>query len=189
MAITRLTAPSITGLTIPNTSINNASLNSVSALPSGIDTGKVIQHTTSQGSSSGSSQSTSYVATGIKHSITPTSSSNKILVLFNFNVWSQGHTGSYYWIKSDAKIVRSITGGSSADLFSDKRVMSGSGAQVPTYTYGHVSAQVSLNYLDSPNTTAATEYEVYLKLTELQSTNGTHYWDGQKNVTLMELVP
>jgi hypothetical protein len=43
MAITRLTAPSITGLTIPNTSINNASLDSVTALPSGVDVGKIGQ--------------------------------------------------------------------------------------------------------------------------------------------------
>ena len=41
MAITRLSAPSITGLTIPNTSINNASLSSVTALPSGVG-GKVV---------------------------------------------------------------------------------------------------------------------------------------------------
>ena len=149
---------------------------------------KLVQHTTSQGSSSGSSQSTSYVATGIKHSITPTSSSNKILVLCNFNVWSQGHTGTYYWIKSDSRLVRTITGGASSNLFSDKRVNSGSGRIVPAYDYGHTSAQVSLNYLDSPNTTSEVEYEVYLKLTELQSSNGTHYWDGQKNVTLMELI-
>jgi|DEB0MinimDraft_10_1074344.scaffolds.fasta_scaffold19115_2 hypothetical protein len=37
MAITRIITPSITGLTIPNTSINNASLNSVTALPSGVN--------------------------------------------------------------------------------------------------------------------------------------------------------
>tara|TARA_R110000868_G_scaffold320588_1_gene581540 strand:- start:41 stop:601 length:561 start_codon:yes stop_codon:yes gene_type:complete len=36
MAITRITSPAITGLTIPSTSINNASLASVSALPSSI---------------------------------------------------------------------------------------------------------------------------------------------------------
>ena len=36
MAITRIISPSITGLTIPNTSINNASLNSVTALPSAV---------------------------------------------------------------------------------------------------------------------------------------------------------
>ena len=39
MAITRITSPAITGLTIPNTSINNASLDSVTALPSAISTG------------------------------------------------------------------------------------------------------------------------------------------------------
>tara|TARA_E500000305_G_C3942794_1_gene198301 strand:+ start:209 stop:772 length:564 start_codon:yes stop_codon:yes gene_type:complete len=187
MPITRLNTSSLTGVIIPNTSINNASLNSVTALPSGIDTGKVVQHTTSQGGSSGNSQSTSYVATGIKHSITPTSSSNKILVLFNFNLWTQGHTGSYYWAKSTAKIVRTI-GGTSADLFSG-RVNGGGGAIIPAYTYGFSLSQPALNYLDAPNTTAETEYELYLAFEELQSSNGTHYWNGQKNVTLMELIP
>jgi hypothetical protein len=168
--------------------LNNQSISSVTALPSGIDTGKVVQHTSGQGTASGNSQSTSYVASGIKRSITPTSSSNNILVLFNFNLWTQGHTGSYYWTRTDAKIVRSITGGASSDLFS-KRANSSSGATVPAYTYGHTSGQYSFTYTDSPSTTSATEYEIYFRLTELQSTNGTHYWDGFYNVTLMELVP
>ena len=150
---------------------------------------KVVQHTTSQGSSSGNSQSTSYVATGIKHSITPTSSSNKILVLMNFNVWTQGHTGSYYWVKSEARIVRSITGGSSSNVLTGRQVNGSSGATVPAYTYGYSMGQYSLNYLDSPSTTSEVEYELYLQFSELQSSNGTHYWNGFKNVTLMELIP
>ncbi len=169
--------------------LNNQSISSVTALPSAVDNRKVIQHTTSQGSSSGNSQSTSYVATGIKHSITPTSSSNKILVLMNFNVWTQGHTGSYYWVKSEARLVRSITGGSSSNVFSGRAVNGSSGAQVPAYTYGHSMGQYSFNYLDSPSTTSEVEYELHLQFSQLQSTNGTHYWNGYKNVTLMELVP
>ncbi len=148
---------------------------------------KLVQHTTSQGTSSGSSQSSSYVATGIKHSITPTSSSNKILVLMNFNVWSQGHTGTYYWTKSTGRITRSITGGSSTDLFS-KQVNGSSGANVPAYDYGYSMGQYSFNYLDTPNTTSEVEYELYLSFSELQSSNGTHYWNGFENVTLMELI-
>ena len=180
MAITRLNNNSVTSVSaLPN----------LASLPSGIDTGKLVQHTTSQGSSSGSSQSTSYVATGIKHSITPTSSSNKILVLMNFNVWTQGHTGSYYWVKSNARIVRSITGGSSSNVLTGRQVNGSSGATVPVYTYGYSMGQYSLNYLDSPSTTSEVEYELHLQFSELQSTNGTHYWNGFKNVTLMELVP
>lgn len=169
--------------------LNNQSISSVTALPSAVDNRKVIQHTTSQGSSSGSSQSTSYVATGIKHSITPTSSSNKILVLMNFNVWTQGHTGSYYWVKSEARLVRSITGGSSSNVLTGRQVNGSSGATVPVYTYGYSMGQYSLNYLDSPSTTSEVEYELHLEFSELQTTNGTHYWNGYKNVTLMELVP
>jgi hypothetical protein len=79
MAITRLTAPSITGLTIPNTSINNASLDSVTALPGGIDVGKIGQVINQTSTVDLSTTSTSYSSI-FSASITPSSTSSKILI-------------------------------------------------------------------------------------------------------------
>jgi hypothetical protein len=86
MAITRLIAPSITGLTIPNTSINNASLNSVTALPSGVG-GKVLQVVSNTKSSVFSTNAGSFVDTGFDVSITPSSTSNKIWVQYTIPVY------------------------------------------------------------------------------------------------------
>jgi hypothetical protein len=83
MTITRITAPSITGLVIPNTSINNGSLDSVTALPSGIDVGKIGQVVNSKFTSTFSTTSTSFVTTGHSASITPSSTSSKILIILN----------------------------------------------------------------------------------------------------------
>ena len=79
MAITRITSPAITGLTIPNTSINNASLNSVTALPSGVG-GKIINSSRALYTSGTITVNASSLAdTGFDHTYTGASTSNKLL--------------------------------------------------------------------------------------------------------------
>jgi hypothetical protein len=90
MAITRITAPSITGLVIPNTSINNASLDSVTSLPSGIDVGKVGQVVQTIKTDIQTIGSTSYVNI-MSVNITPTNTSNKVLLMWNLQCNANDH--------------------------------------------------------------------------------------------------
>jgi len=62
--------------------LNNNSLSGVTALPAGIG-GKVIQVVTSSTSTVTSTTSSTYVPTTLAVSITPSSTSNKILIIFN----------------------------------------------------------------------------------------------------------
>ncbi|MDA8668250.1 hypothetical protein N9M26_01180 [Alphaproteobacteria bacterium] len=166
--------------------LNNQSISSVTALPSGIDTGKIIQHTSVQGNNTPTAtSSTSYVATALQHNITPTSASNKVLVMFNFGVETRGaQGGSYYWTKTNARIYRNNT-----DILVSNRINASAGAQVPAYAYGYQITQPQLTYLDSPNTTSSTNYRLYIDFEELQSTGGFHSAYGYYNITLIELEP
>jgi hypothetical protein len=147
MAITRLTAPSITGLTIPNTSINNASLNSVSALPSGIDTGKVGQVVQASANSGNNSSSSSFTNTACAIEITPTATSSKVLVMMTFGYKNPQHNQAFWTIYRGSTNL----GNSNDGLVGSK------------FAGGETRAVCSMNYLDSPSTTSTISYNVYQK--------------------------
>ena len=158
MAITRLTAPSITGLTIPNTSINNASLNSVSALPSGIDTGKLGQAVQTVKTDNFSTSSGSYTdITGMSVSITPSSPSSKILIKTCIS-WGGGQN-----VYGFGKIVRGST-----DIFMGGATGNRTSATFPMEHLSHETAQyncfvASSEFLDSPSTNSATIYKIQVR--------------------------
>ena len=63
---------------------NNNTISAITALPAAISTGKVLQVVqASFESSATSTTSTSFVATGLDVSITPSSSSSKVLVRYD----------------------------------------------------------------------------------------------------------
>ena len=152
MAITRLGgANAITG-TIPQGNIANASLGAVTSLPAAITTGKVLQIQSTQGINEFSSTSSSFVdVTGLSLTITPASSSNKILLVSNINVYVAA-ASSYFALRWE----RAISGGSTTNL--------GHG------TYGNSFARsldvhdfwggVGMTYLDTPSTTSEITYQV-----------------------------
>lgn len=160
------------------TRLNNNSITSVTALPSGIDTGKVVQHITATGGG-GNTNSTSFVASGLKATITPTSASNKIFVVFNLHIFTRygGTNRADGTCLTRGKIVRDI-GGTTTDLANDMRVNGGSGYLTNAYEYGHHENRAYIGYVDSPNTTSATEYELYLKYSEGLTSAGKHEWSS-----------
>jgi len=134
--------------------LNNQSISSVTALPSGIDVGKVgqvISATDSTAVGQGTSGGTFYgVGPGVN--ITPTSTSSKILVNVNLSV---GHNSDG---NSITRIVRTIGGSSTVLLLS-------SGASILNGTFGglfdsdgNVLRTVNFSYLDSPSTTSQCTY-------------------------------
>ena len=87
MAITRITSPAITSVastaisgTLPAANINDTSISNITALPAGVG-GKVLQVVQGTSTTATDSSTESFVATNLTASITPSSSSNKILII------------------------------------------------------------------------------------------------------------
>ena len=145
MAITRLTAPSITGLTIPNTSINNASLDSVTALPSAIPTGKVLQVQNFVLSTAAAHNTNSFAAMGLDVNITPSATSSKIYLLVNSYVGSNTQTANVHF-----DIRRNST-----TIIGDTVVRIPQEGQSAYRFYN-----VVFSWLDSPSTTSQIQYSL-----------------------------
>ena len=109
-----------------------------------LPTGSVIQVVQSTMTSTPQTSSTSFVDTGLSATITPTSSSSKILVVADYGTGSTGSGGGL--------IVQLVRG--STSLFYRGASYSNQGS-----TYG----EGSFNHLDSPATTSATTYKVQYK--------------------------
>jgi hypothetical protein len=129
--------------------------------------GSVIQVVQGTYTTQQSTTSTSFVASGVAASITPSSSSNKVLVEVSMNgVTTTG--GCFYTIYRDATNL----GSGSNSCFA---VVSASAGDAP----------LSMRFLDSPATTSSTTYTVYYKVN-----TGTGYTtpQGVSIVTLSEIA-
>lgn len=141
-----LSAPSVAGtttLTLPSTSGTVVTTNTM-------PTGSVLQVVQSSYSTFTSSSSSTYADTGLSASITPSSSSNKILV-FASMVGVGKNTGN---CKVALRLVRNST---TIEDFSTETAMS------PWNTTTQVDVgTTSCIILDSPSTTSSTTYKVQL---------------------------
>jgi len=111
--------------------------------------------------------STSYVdVTGLSATITPSSSSNKVLVLVNLSLTDQHGSGG------GAKLLRGSTDIGLSDTAGSRRRSSFSGSGYTGDGAGESNMQMSLNssVLDSPATTSATTYKV-----QIVSNGGNYY--------------
>ena len=151
--------------------LNNNSLSSVTALPAGVG-GKVLQVV--QGTATTSVEhSTTYADTGLTASITPSSTSNKILIMVN-----------------QAMLVVGGNGGS-VKLFRDSTAI-----YTPPQAYAfHIETADAylrnyhcFNYLDSPSSISALVYKTQAR--ELSSGGGavkTQDDSFKSYITLMEV--
>ena len=104
--------------------------------------------------------STSFVdLTGLSATITPTSSSNKILVIVNIGYG--GHQNLYGW----GKLVRTTSGGSPVDICignaASNRVRASLSFSITNLdNQKYKQKHASCSFLDSPNTTTSTTYKV-----------------------------
>ena len=82
---------------MPLIRLNNQSISSVTALPSAIDTGKVVKVSKAKftGGTVTITNQSSTVDTGIDHTFTATSTSNKLLHIITCNGWRQVPDGGY----------------------------------------------------------------------------------------------
>jgi len=101
-----------------------------------------------------STSSTSYVdITGLSVSITPSSSSNKILVMMNVNL---GHDDN---VSAFVQLVRDSTAIAIGEAHGSRRQATGSNSDDPS---DDIISCVSATHLDSPSTTSAITYKVQI---------------------------
>ena len=136
-----------------------------------------------------SSASTSFTdVTGLSIAITPTSASNKILVMMTANLATDGSSYAIY-----ARLMRDSTAIAIADT-AGSRIRSTAGA----YPNGGLAQTAAMNYLDSPATTSATTYKVQVMV----NATGTGYVNRNNGdtdaatvnrtvstITVMEVAP
>jgi len=142
--------------------------------------GHPIQVVTTNTNTRTATTSTSYiVATDVVASITPTSSSSKILVLYDCMVRTYNNGGA------DSSMKIGISRDSGTTILSPQRTRA--------YDYGSsgiiVESSVSASYLDSPATTSALTYQVYIALVNgTLATINNFTPDAHSSVTLMEIA-
>ena len=150
MAITRLNNNSITSVTALPSGATDAitSLPNLASLPSGIPTGKVVQVQQTKLTTSASHNTSSYAAFGLDVNITPTSASNTILLFVNAYVSSNTQTANNYY-----ELRRGST-----TIISDTVIRIPQEGQTVYRFYNLV-----FNWIDSPATTSQIQYNVRMK--------------------------
>ena len=173
--------------------LNNQSLTAVSALPAGLDTGKVLQvvSTTKRDAFTASGSSETFITdiTGLSATITPSSTANKVLVLVQCAIVANNSGVGI-------RILRGTTDIASGDTAGSRRTYTMAGMYTPSSPTQYGTASNHINYLDSPSSTSALTYKVqggcqngtiYVnqQLYDLDNVNGTRF---VSTITLMEIA-
>jgi hypothetical protein len=144
MPLTKIQSLGITDGTIVNADINASAAIAGTKLGSGA----VLQVVNATYSTATTNNTNTYADTGLTASITPSSASNKVLVLISLNGCSKntGNTGFAF------KLVRGAT-----DIHNIDSVVAYTGTTTDNNT------ATSTSYLDSPSSTSSTTYKVQFK--------------------------
>jgi hypothetical protein len=139
-------------------------------------TGRIIQVVNSTFTTSFSTTSSSFVSTGHTASITPTSTSSKIMCFVTAELAQQ-----------DTNLNTHMT------LFRDSTNLAGSGNAFCDVlsSAGNIYANAAINYFDSPGTTSAISYSTRILVnggTGIYNAGGTGVTAGKAVITLMEIL-
>ena len=145
-----------------------------SATTTGFPAGSVLQVLQAVKTDVFSTNSTTFVdVTGLSVSITPSSATNKILVLMDVKLGSQTNVSNY------VKLVRGSTSIYIGDAAGSRQRATYANADDPSNEWAYQGVGI---YLDSPNTTSATTYKVQM-LSEVAVNLGTVYLNTQGDDT------
>ena len=122
--------------------------------------GKILQVVSQNLTTQMSTASTSYVDSGLTASITPSATSNKILILINIGVSISGDHNGYLKLLRDSTEINSGSGGDNNSLF---------GVNGNSTASRYATMMEACNFLDSPSTTSAITYKV-----QVRSHSGSH---------------
>jgi hypothetical protein len=151
---------------IPNRNLSKGSMPS----------GSVIQVVSYNLVASFSTTSSSDQDTGLKVSITPTSSTSKILILVSANIRATNSGGNCY---ANVKLVRGA--------FNTGTALHNGYAVMGSFNATDIRDSVNYTYLDSPSTTSSTQYVVSMN----SSFANTVYMDSTTSpstITVMEIA-
>jgi hypothetical protein len=167
MPLTKIQSLGITDGTIVNADINASAAIDGTKLSGAGKVLQVVNMTTTTGTTT---TSTSFVVTALTLSITPSSASNKILILATGNV---NNTSASKWCY--ATLARGGTN------------LGASEGMTGVYSNGgDIHAPCTMVYLDSPSSTSSLTYDVRIK-----ADSGTAIWNQQvakASLTLMEIA-
>ncbi len=134
--------------------------------------GAVLQVVTATYSVAVASSSSSYADTGLSASITPSSTSNKILVLVSQNGVDKRTNNSYVGLK----LFRGAT-----------EILNPATQHNFTNTTLILTTNFSFNYLDSPSTTSSTTYKTQFSSANNNATVTVQIQDNPSTIILMEI--
>ena len=152
MALSKIDAANFLTGTIPQGNVANASLGAVTSLPAAIATGKVLQVVQGIKTDTFTTTATGATDVGLSASITPASTSSKILVQVNLmsSNGSASITGSHLLLRGSTIIAGGNSAGSRATGFCSTGTWNGS--------WNGING--SGMYVDSPSTASAITYKV-----------------------------
>jgi hypothetical protein len=140
--------------------------------------GKVLQVVQATTSTSTATSSTSYTDTTLSASITPSSASNKILVIIS----QSGHVYSNQTGARNGSL--QLVRGSTA-IHEVIQALGGRGAIAGDISH---AASVSVTYLDSPSTTSSVTYKTQAKISNADSNYTTQVSNSFSVITLLEVA-
>ena len=153
----------------------------VTSAKSTISGGKVLQYVTATDTTQNTTSTTDWEDTGLSVTITPTSSSSKILIMVH-QVFKP-HTldsGTSNTVRSYVRIVR---GSTEILKFQDGGLYQGDfGDQMKSW---HASAP---HHIDEPNTTSATTYKTQMKVDNNTDTVGSNNDGNPGRITVLEVA-
>ena len=139
---------------------NNNTISAITALPAAISTGKVLQVVQTVKTDTFATNSTSMVdITGFSVSITPSSSSNKILVNVNVGILanSSGWGAMVNLLRDSTNLISSTAGGATDTL--NAWNAAGGGGMSSGNDDRKYNASPSITYLDSPSSSSSLVYK------------------------------
>jgi hypothetical protein len=156
---------------------------------SAVDTGKIlqVQHANFTGSNTAVTTD-SLTATEVTDQITPSATGSKVLVVINLSCQMYENSGTHN--KYQAAIYRSIGGASYSKVYAGQSNAYGGMGGFGSGTEISSSWPTSLIFTDSPSTTSAVDYKLYLGL-NVASAGGNNVTTGasdmERAITLLEI--
>ncbi len=135
--------------------------------------GKILQVVQGMYSTPITTTSTSYISTGLQASITPSSTSSKILVLAKISGLYSNPTAT------------GNSGGSYISLYRDGSLTSSMETNSFSGAYA-ITADTAINFLDSPLSTSSLNYEIYFR-SNASNSSTCHNNNFPSTIILMEV--
>ena len=171
----------ITGLQINSANIVNGSI-TADDLATGVG-GKALQVVQNQHSTQTSINSTSYVDTGLTATITPSSSSNKVLVMAWVYVTTSHFSSPYNVYGWCFNLVRGSTEIKTGDTSQYYQAIADNDISYTVFNQPHIAI-----FLDSPNTTSATTYKIQGKESDVNANLTINASSQKSEMILIEVA-